>query len=309
MSLLIPEWGPEKWRDLPENPLVEPPRGPSPGNVIGDPQIILPGEYDEYWHMFAHSKGRIYHLRSCDGIHWEYLKALPFSGGLTYIYKEDYIWYLFYTNYDDRPPNTKICMRKSVDLENWSDEHVLLKPELPWELEGRCKQVRNPCLVKIGGRYRLYYSGGTIWLEDCGYEEPKYVSFAEAEDIYGPYERYGEPILRPDPKIPYRNFGAGALKVYKWRGEYLGFNNGIYKDEEGRSRSAICLLVSLDGIRWIDAPFNPIISPTTDWKNALVYQLDLVFNYKGRTIIYYNARQGWHGGVERIGASILIEDS
>jgi len=305
---LIPEWGPGKWRDLPENPLVEPPGGPSPGNVIGDPQIILPGEYDEHWHMLAWSKGRIYHLKSYDGIHWEYLGALPFSGGLPYIYKEDDVWYLFYTKYDDKS-NTKICMRESEDLKDWSEERVLLKPELPWELEGRRKQVRNPCLIRIGDVYRLYYSGGTIWLEDCGYEEPKYVSFAEAEDIYGPYERYGKPILRPDPEIPYRNFGAGALKVYRWHWEYLGLNNGIYKDEDRRSRSAICLLVSLDGVKWVDAPFNPIISPTTGWKNALVYQLDLALNYEGRTIIYYNARQGWREGVERIGASILIEDS
>ena len=306
MPFEIPDWRPEKWRDVPENPLIEPSDGSEPGSVIGDPQVIPPGKFDEYWHLFAHSGMRIYRFKSLDGIHWKSGGTLPFPGALVYLFKEDDTWYIFYTVYEE-PPNTKICMRESVDLESWSEETVILKPELPWELEGPCKQVRNPCLVKVGDRYRLYYSGGTIWFDDCGYEEPKYVGFAEAEDIHGPYKRCENPILRPDPNVPYRNFGAGALKVYRWRGEYLGFNNGIYKDSDGRSRSAICLLASSDGVAWVDAPFNPVIAPTGGWKRAMVYQLDVVFDVDGETRIYYNARDGWRGGVERIGCSILVE--
>ena len=306
MPLEMPDWRPEKWRDVSENPLIEPPDGSEPGSVIGDPQVVSPGRFDEYWHLFAHSGMRIYRFKSLDGIHWKPEGTLPFPGALVYLFKEDDTWHIFYTVYEE-PPNTKICMRESMDLENWSEETVILKPELPWELEGPCKQVRNPCLVKVGDRYRLYYSGGTIWFDDCGYEEPKYVGFAEAEDIHGPYKRCGNPILRPDPNIPYRNFGAGALKVYRWRGEYLGFNNGIYKGPDGRSRSAICLLASSDGVAWVDAPFNPVIAPTGGWKRAMVYQLDVVFDVDGETRIYYNARDGWRGGVERIGCSILVE--
>ena len=79
----------------------------------------------------------------------------------------------------------------------------------------------------------------------------------------------------------------------------------IYRDENGRSRSAISLMVSEDGIKWIDFPFNPIISPKDGWKKALVYQLDMV-DYNGRKIIYYNARDGWREGKERIGACELL---
>jgi len=304
MKVFFPDWRAERWVDLKENPLIKPPGEIVPGSVIGDPQVILPGEYDEYWHMFAWSKGKIYHLKSQDGIHWRYLEALPFKGGLSYIYRENDVWYLFYTKYGANS-YTEICLRESVDLMSWSREHVLLKPELSWENEGRCKQVRNPCLIKIDNIYRFYYSGGTIWLEDCGYEEPKYISFAEAEDIYGPYKRHGKPILKPNPSIPYRNFGAGALKVYKWRGEYIGFNNGIYKDRYGRSRSATCLLASLDGIEWIDAPYNPIMKPGRGWKKALVYQLDAKFIENEKILLYYNARNGWREGIECIGCSIL----
>ncbi len=305
---VIPSWSPERWRDIPENPLIEPPGGPSPGSVIGDPQVLAPGEYDEQWHMFAHAGRSIYHLTSPDGIHWDYAGTLPWDGCLVYLYREGSTWYMLYTKPDEEW-NTVICLRESRDLREWSEEVVLLKPELTWELEGPRRQVRNPCLIRTeDGVYRLYYSAGTVWLEDCGYEEPKYVSFAEAEDIYGPYRKYGRPVLAPDPSVPYRSLGAGALKVFEWEGEYVGFNNGLYRDNAGRSRSAICLLASLDGVSWVDAPFNPIIAPTKGWKRALVYQLDLVFGHLGAAVMYYNARDGWREGVERIGASVLVRE-
>jgi len=302
----FPDWRPERWADFPQNPLIEPPNG----YVIADPQVILPGERDRYWHMFASGRGAIYRFRSEDGVRWELERTITSFArwaGLVYLHREGGRWYIFYTRAQENA-STVICARESDDLENWGDERVVLRPELPWEREGRLVQVRNPCLVKVGDTYRLYYSGGTVWLDDCGYEEPKYVSFAEADEIYGPYRKHGEPIIKPDPKVPYRNFGAGALKVFRWEGGFIGLNNGIYRDEDGRSRSAICLMASDDGIKWTDAPFNPIIPPTTGWKRALVYQLDLVLDYQGRTIIYYNARDGWREGKERIGASELIRD-
>lgn len=307
---MIPEWGPEKWRDLKENPLISP-----VGTVIGDPQVLVPGEYDDCWHMYVwgdrakgweRGGGCIYHYDSRDGINWRLIETITSFGkscGLVYLYKED-IWYMLYTKYTSF--YNIICVRSSEDLVDWSEETALIIPDLSWEIEGPKCQVRNPCLIKVDNIYRLYYSGGTIWLDDCGYEEPKYISFAESENILGPYKKYGEPIICPEQELSYRNFGAGAIKVFEWENQFLGFYNGIYKDREGRSRSAICIAVSSDGKDWIEAPFNPIIPPTEGWKKALVYQLDVVFDYQGETRIYYNARDGWKEGKERIGASVLV---
>lgn len=303
---MIPEWSPEKWRDLQENPLISP-----VGRVIGDPQVLAPGEYDDYWHMYVwgdrpRGGSCIYHYDSRDGINWRLIETITsFSKncGLVYLYREENIWYMLYTKYMSY---TTICIRASEDLQNWSEEITLIVPDLSWEMEGPKCQVRNPCLIRIDNIYRLYYSGGTVWLDDCGYEEPKYISFAESKSIFGPYKKYGEPIISPEQRLHYRNLGAGAIKVFKWGGQLLGFYNGIYKDQEGRSRSAICIATSSDGKDWIEAPFNPIISPTEGWKRALVYQLDVVFDYQGKTMIYYNARDGWREGIERIGASILV---
>lgn len=307
----LPDWDLEKWKkwkEFQENPLIEHDIG-----LIGDPQIILPGEYDEYWHMYAHDGAAVCKYKSKDGITWEKEEKITswskLGIGPLYLYFESEKWYMFYTKAEREGfERTVICVRESKNLVEWSDEITVLIPELSWELEGKRIQVRNPSLIKINGTYRLYYSGGTVWLDDCEYEEPKYISFAESKNVLGPYRKYGKPILKPDPKVFYRNFGAGAMKVFHWKKQFLGFNNGIYRDKEGKSRSAISLLVSKDGINWIDAPFNPVIYPTTGWKKALVYQLDVVW-YKDKVIIYYNARDGWREGIERIGASELCKGS
>ena len=71
---------------------------------------------------------------------------------------------------------------------------------------------------------------------------------------------------------------------------WVGFNNGIYRDEQGRTRSAILLLTSQDGLAW-EEPFpDPIIRPGQGWKRALVYQLCVVPRPGGEVRLYYNAR-------------------
>jgi len=297
----IPDLGPERWRDLPQNPLISPPEGTS---VIGDPQVILPGELDEQWHMFITGEGHLYLHRSTDGIAWERERTYEWRAATCFLLRSQERWLLYYAAWARREGvSTVLACRSSDDLEEWGEETVLLAPETDWEREGPRKQVRNPCVLALpDGRYRLYYSGGTIWLDDCGYEEPKYIGAAEADSPAGPFERLEGPVLGPDPKKPYRNFGAGAMKVFPWEGGYLGRANGRYRDERGRSGSGGDLLGSDDGLAWTDAPFNPILPPTTGWKHALVYQLDMV-RLPDRLRVYYNAREGWAGTKEFIGAS------
>jgi len=81
--------------------------------------------------------------------------------------------------------------------------------------------------------------------------------------------------------------------------------NPICMDKEGLPRSAIAALVSDDGINFEEYPLNPIISPAADgWKKALVYQLDVAL-HNGEVRIYYNARDEWLDGIERIGMSAI----
>ena len=64
-------------------------------------------------------------------------------------------------------------------------------------------------------KWRLHYSGDTVWLDDAGYEELKYIGYAEAEEPWGKFEKYPRPILGPDVSIAHRNLGADAIKVFR----------------------------------------------------------------------------------------------
>jgi len=77
------------------------------------------------------------------------------------------------------------------------------------------------------------------------------------------------------------------------------FNNGIYRDAQNKSRSAIFLWHTVDGFTW-EQKTEAIIAPEPGWKNAFVYAFDCVA-HDGQFRLYYNARDGWFKGSERIG--------
>ena len=326
--MTFPNWQREKWTDAPGNPLVRGFGEMRERAVQGDPQVLTPGEFDGQWHMLYHGfydeeyTPFLHHLVSDDGYDWKMLSKQQMNVNPIFIFRDNGKWILYYSAALRREPGAvekygcvnMIRARVSDDLVSWSDDIDILAPVLPWEREHDasqpdCIQARNPCVVKLGeGRCRLYYSAGTILLRDCGYEEPKYIGFADGPTPLGPFSRNPEPVLSPLTKIPHRNFGAGAIKVYGWGGKFLALYNGIYLDGAGHSRSAISLLVSEDGVNFAEAPYNPIILPEgQDWKKGLVYQFDLV-RFEDEMRLYYNARDGFENGIERIGCSAIKTD-
>ncbi|NLA77714.1 MAG: hypothetical protein GX851_07820 [Clostridiales bacterium] len=323
----FPDWAREKWVQYEGNPIVGYFEPEKPRAAIGDPQVLVPGQFDDCWHMFYHGfydtdcTPYFHHLVSEDGFKWSLVSKKQFNVNPTYIFKNGDEWILYYSAVLSREQGAfekygcvnMIRAKRSSDLENWGEDTDILVPSLPWEKEYDPEQLnrieaRNPCVVKLyGGGYRLYYSAGTVKLGDCGYEEPKYISFADAPSPLGPFEKHGEPVIVPDSKIPYRNLGAGAIKVYGCRGEYLALYNSIYTDADGHSRSAINLLKSRDGICFEEYPGNPIVVPSgTGWNGELIYQLDLV-RFGGELRLYYNAREGFRDGIERIGCAVIAD--
>lgn len=323
----FPAWQKEKWTDYAGNPVIGLYGSDNSNAAIGDPQILVPGDFDSLWHAFYHGfydesyTPYYHHLTSGDGISWQMEDKWQWNCNPSFLYRENGRFYLYYTAILGKESGAKekygcamiIRVKHTADFKNWSDSSDILIPELPFErehTEGFPRiQARNPCVIKTyGGKLRLYYSAGTVKLEDCGYEEPKYISFAESDSPLGPFKKHGAPILSPDPFIPHRNYGAGAIKVFGYQNGYLGLYNSIYTDENNQSRSAINVLVSKDGIHFEEAPYNPIIPPTDGWKKALVYQLDLA-RYKDELRLYYNARDSWDGGMEKIGFSFIKDDT
>ncbi len=289
------------WVDHDANPLITP---EPPEWIIADPTFIPPNESpDKKWHLFAHGiLNGIYHFISDDGFKWKNTGYNLSSGLRPFLYKEGNVYYLLYEKMFT-PLYGSIVLCKSSDLYNWADPKHILTPSLSWE--GRIsRRVGNPCLIKNNTKYRLYYSAGTVFLWDSIIPEPRYIGIAEAANIEGPYEKNSNPIIGPSKNHKYRNIGAGAIKVLQFNDLWVGFNNGIYKDRHGRSRSSILLLHSNDGLNWNDVFERPIIYPTKGWKSAFVYQLD-VKRIDDEYRLYYNARDGWFRGSERIGLARL----
>lgn len=315
----FPQWQKEHWEDASGNPLVGYFEGEKKKFAIGDPQVIQPGEFDDGWHMFYHGfyenfKPYYHHLISADGWKWELKNKWQWDVGPSSLFYGGDRWFLYYTNVVSEQPSLRtqyaadmiISAKWTFDFEHWSEPFDVLAPSLPWETEGKKVEARNPCMVKVSDTcYRLYYSAGNVWLDLCDYEEPKYVSFADAPTPFGPFIKYGEPILAPRKDCVYRNFGAGGFKVFGYKEKLLAIYNPIYLEEQNIPRSALAIALSQDGVHWEDAPFNPIIVPDegTSWKKAIVYQLDLAL-MDDELRLYYNARDEWLEGIERIGCSV-----
>ena len=286
-------------RDYENNPIIKP-MGPT--RIVADPTILEPHESpDGLWHMFTSTDFRISHWKSEDGIHWEHVRNYFWSSYTQWIYAEGGRYYLFYQKMR-WPISGRIVVRISEDLEEWSKPIEILKGTLKWEKRRIGYSVRNPCLLKVGEEYWLYYSGGTVFLPKLGWSEPKHIGLAKSKKILGPYKKLEKPILSPDPNHKYRHLACGGMRVYKFKDVkyFIGLENGFYYDEAGKTRSAILLLASEDGIHWKDV--MPLILPSKGWKRGLVFQLDVV-RIDDELWIYYNARSGFRIGSESIGLS------
>lgn len=287
-----------RWVDHPANPLIEPPR---PEWLLGDPTVFPPEKApDDKWHMFANTLRGIFHFVSPNGINWGIKKSRVFPGMRAFLFY-DRGYCLLYENIS-RPWRSYVALRRSADLLSWSEEKILLEPSLSWEGK-RFRNCSCPCLVAHDGGYRLYYSGGAVFLPDCKFPEPKYIGVAEADNIEGPYRKLSEPILSPSATQPYFNMGRGAFRTYPDQERWFALTNGIFKDPEGHSRSTISMMESDDGLNWSSIGEGPIISPEPGWKRSLVYAMDLI-RRDGEFWLYYNARDGWFRGSERIGLAV-----
>lgn len=285
-----------QWKEHPGNPLIEP---PWPEFVIADPTFIPPDQSpDGRFHLFAHGVlFGIYHFVSDDGLHWRRIGRVT-MGMRPFIVEAEGHYHIFFERIST-PLSSRICMVSSDDLMHWSKVRTVLQPSLAWE-RSIAFTNGNPCVIRRGDEWWMYYSAGLCWLRDCWFPEPRHIGVARAEKLEGPYRKHTVPVLSPSPAITHRNLGAGAIKVVEYKGKLWGFNNSIYTDAEMRSRSEIRLLVSDDGISWEEALDHPIIAPGGGWKRALVYALD-IRRVHNEWWMYFNARDGWLVGRERIG--------
>lgn len=270
--------------------------------VVADPSLLVPeNAIDKKWHMFFHTHFGVYHFISEDGINFSKVAKLVKCAMRPNINYINGTYYLFFEK--TRPLifnllnflhlakwESSIYLITSKDLINWSEEKEVIKQSKDYEkIEKNGYSISNPYLIEKDGKFRLYYSCGLTYIEDCKFCEPTYISYAESEKVDGGYKSLDKPIIFPDKSNPYLNLCSGCLKVYKIKDGYIGIQNGIYEKDK-KSHSAIILFSSKDGISF---KFEKVLLEPKEssplFMRQFVYASHLVKS--GNTIrLYFNAR-------------------
>lgn len=298
-----------------KNPIIKP-KGIS--TIIADPSVVVPDKsHDNKWHLFCHTWFGVFELTSDDGIHFGKAKKVvgrAMRANINY----DGQYYLYYERTDSLIKKalsflggkwfSEIYLTVSSDLKKWEKPVKIIGNERGYNFSGKYGAASsNPFLIQIDGKYRLYYSAGLTYINDCGFCEPTHISFAESKAKNKGFVSLEEPIISPDKQSKYLNLCSGCIKVYKLKDCYIALQNGIYKGEDGKSHSAIMLLRSKDGIEFefVKIFLSPCMCGESNWMSQYVYACDLVF-YDNRFWLYFNARDinNTLKGREKIGVYI-----
>ena len=281
-----------------KNPII---KNPLSSFVIADPSVLTPDvSHDGKWHLFCHTFFGVHHYISDDGISFNKVQKIAKRAMRPNINYIDGKYYLFYER--TRPPvinaltligfkwKSEIYCTESSDLKNWSEPYLVLGNTRDFENDEHGSALSNPFLLNINGVNRLYYSCGQTFIKDCGFCEPRHITFAESKEISKDYTARTAPIISPDKNIPWLNLCSGCLKVYRLKDCYIGLQNGIF-EKDGKSHSAIMLLKSDDGekFEFVRSFLTPQKCGKSNWMAQYVYACCLTY-YEGKLRLYFNAR-------------------
>ena len=280
------------------NPII---KNPWNSFVVADPSVITPDvAKDGKFHLFCHTFFGVYHYISDDGIVFKRFGKVVNRAMRPNINYIDGKYYLFYER--TRPVifnalsllgfkwESEIYCTESTDLINWSKPYAVIKKTKEYEEYKNGYALSNPFLINVNGKNRLYYSCGQTFIEDCGFCEPTYISFAESDSVSSGYVSLDEPIIKPDKETEHLNLCSGCIKVYKLMDCYIGLQNGIF-EKDGKSHSAIVLLKSYDGFNFEFVKYFliPQKCDNSNWMAQYVYACCLT-KYDNTLRLYFNAR-------------------
>lgn len=269
--------------------------------IVADPSVLTPDlTPDGKWHLFAHTLFGVYDFLSDDGIDFPVRRKILSRAMRPCAAFEGGVYYIFYERLQPAPARaaglfggkwkSEIFVVESRDLVNYSSPRPVLRFDKDFERAGRGYSLSNPFLLADGDKFRLYYSAGLTYVPDCGFSEPTYICLAQSDSPAECYVKRDEPLMSPSGKGGGSDLGCGCVKVYRLADCYAALQNGIYS-EGGRSRSAIRLLRSDDGVHFEFAKvlLRPRVVDGNGWMAQFVYASHLV-RYGDELRLYFNAR-------------------
>lgn len=84
-----------------------------------------------------------------EDILWSRVYGYEWRIGPTFLSHDGRQWIIYCSPHVSEKGIVTVNTRTSADLVHWSEPVELLRPELDWEKEGRCIQVRNLSVVAL----------------------------------------------------------------------------------------------------------------------------------------------------------------
>ena len=137
---------------------------------------------------------------------------------------------------------------------------------------------KDPCVVKLGGRYLMYYSVGPAL--DPARPKGWAIGIAESRDLLT-WRKVGEIVGEQECERNGIVNGRAIVLDGKVHLFYNSYGNG--------AKDALCHAVSDDGLRFAKDPTNPIFRPTGAWNSGRAIDLDVV-EWRGKLLLIFATR-------------------
>jgi predicted GH43/DUF377 family glycosyl hydrolase len=153
--------------------------------------------------------------------------------------------------------------------------------------------AKDPCVIRFGGRYLLYYSVAAWAKELAPPNAPRgwAIGIAESRDLVH-WKKVGE--ILPEQECEQNGIVNG--RVIQLDGKlhlfYNTYGNG--------PKDALCHAWSTDGIHFTRDPSNPIWRPTGGWNNGRAIDVDVV--ELGHDLVMYYATRDPSGRIQMLHA-------
>lgn len=159
------------------------------------------------------------------------------------------------------------------------DEKAAASPRMLWGDSSRLGRPfsKDPCVVRLGGRYLLYYSmpgSGDPGMHGWA------IGIAESKDLVN-WRKIGEFL----PESDYEANGVAAPCARVIGGRVHLF----YQTYGNTSRDAICHAESKDGLQFVRDSTNPVFRPTGVWNAGRAIDAE-VAHFHGRWFLYAATR-------------------
>jgi len=219
---------------------------------------------------------------SPDGIRWTKYERNPlFPGSMPYAIKVGDTFRLYHPGKDDAGRHG-LLMRTSQDGLRWSKPARVLTG------------VMDPCVVRVNGKYHLYYCGGGRKTKD-GKQVWEFKAYMATSEDGIRWKKEPKPALPLGPKGSWdesSHAGPCVLKLddgfHMW---YLG--SGTYKDHMAWR---IGHATSPDGLNWTKSGTEPVldVGKPGDWDCGTFMSFDIIFR-DGKFLFWYAAAPTGHG--------------